>query len=387
MFFDSDPCSVFFLTPCRRFFLHTFQGIRILVAFEGRSAMIDIEPKPLVSRLIALAVSCFGLTVAEGHFYLGLDPRRLALYNLEDELTSQIVVLKRADPWAAELTFSGRISAAIPSFQLSLLANLLCGPPLKTLLAVIRQCRNADLDFARLTEDRLAELMPKFASDAAHIGAAASAEELNSLLFLLFGSSPTPLVSPALHQMALQIIAERPPARQYERLAVFALFLPLETHAILSELALTYHALSPVGWKRLIQASTATLFPTPIDRPAEQEFTGLMLLCAQWLLGLPPKAGKEVRASGERLVVVDGGVVRAWDGPVEVRVEDTEPFELPTDMEAEVTRFVSPPPTDTNEVAHGIRELSRRTLAAKRALRIRRRSSTSLTQAFDRLFT
>jgi hypothetical protein len=328
---DKLIAGTLFPSTFRRVVLQPFApDLRVTVYFEGRQAFIDVRRQTLIIDLVELALQCFNLPVARSEQYLILDSKQWVLCRMDDSVPAGPLILKRADLFAGEVVFSGRITSEMPSVQLFVLAKMLVAPSMKELLSAIRTRRDNNFDFVEFEDSRLQEVMIVYRKGGDGIGAALKTAEMNSLLFLLFASDPQPLLSPALRRFATALMAETGDARRYRSLMLFVLFLPIQTHAMIAEIALTYSSLVGEARENLVRMLGVLLFKESIHGPEERDFVSLLLLCAQWLFGFPGKAGRDLRLHKERLVLVDGDSMITYQGPIEAA--DLEPFELPKDV-------------------------------------------------------
>jgi hypothetical protein len=313
--------------------IHPFLPTRVVLVHEGRRVLVDMHPHALVSELIYYALQALNLEISGGQMYLILDPKGQSLCRLDEEIPAQrVLVLKRANPFASPFVFTGKISEDFPDVPVLLLSKWILAEPMKRLTFAIRRDHDANLQLTEFTDERLKAVMNLYEKGGDAITTGLSAAERNSLVFLLFGSGPEPLVFPPLHRFVLDIMAEANDLKKYELLMLFVLFLPIETHAAISELILIYDTLSPAGRDRIIALIAHLLFRSPINPAAERDFVAFLLLFAPFLFGHPVKASREFRLSGDRLVVVDGGVPMTYQG--QVNAEDAVPQTLTKDWEA-----------------------------------------------------
>jgi hypothetical protein len=166
--------------------------------------------------------------------------------------------------------------------------------------------------------------------------------EINSLLLVLFGSGDEPLVSPALHQMALSLMDIPSGIAKCERLIVWVFSLPIETYTTIDVLAQAYGHKKGIDRERLVVAMTELLFPNSIDIVKERHFVSVLLLCAIWLFDLPPRPGVELRVFGETLVLFDGDLEITAQGPLNVAIDETWPYLPPNDFAMVFVNFARP---------------------------------------------
>jgi hypothetical protein len=304
----------------------------VIVFFEGQVATIDIPDKSILGDVIRLAVQCFSIPLASEGTYIVIDPKLMHICRLCDEVTAPILVLKRADLYEGETVFSTQGVIDMPELPVFMVSKLLISAPMKALLSAVRSRHDKPLELCEINEDRF-RLVFRLFLGSQDLSQQMTVAEQNSLLFVLLGSNTLPLVSKTLHKSALAIMDEPSDVRKIDMLILWVLYIPFETHIILSELGLAFGGARPIEETRRRVASliTATLFSNAIDRPTEQRFVSLILLLFQWLFGYPAKRGRRIRKRGDRLFLVDGAVTMAFDGPVSIDVDETEEFEWPKD--------------------------------------------------------
>jgi len=205
---------------------------------------------------------------------------------------------------------------------------------MKALLSLIRSRNDKPLEFCQMAPDRLPEVLQLFTAGQ-DLSKSTSAAEQNRLLFLLLGSSWN-VLSEALHRMAISIISEDSDVAKFEKMLCWILFIPFEVHIMLSELGLTFGAVSGSEKTRNQVAALVTeiLFSGQIDRQAEARVARFVLLFAPWLFGHPAKRGRQLRCCAGKLVVFEGNVAMTCDGPVNLKLDATEAFAAPRDLEA-----------------------------------------------------
>jgi hypothetical protein len=125
--------------------------------------------------------------------------------------------------------------------------------------------------------------------------------------------------------------------RKYELLTLFIQFLPMETHVILSNITVMYNRVNPTGRERLVGLLTDLLFRDPVNPALERDFVSFLLICAPALFAFPPRAGRQFRIAGERIIVVDEGVARSYEGVVPDGPGD--PFVPRAEWEAALRNF------------------------------------------------
>jgi hypothetical protein len=327
---DSAPCSALFLARYRALTLLPYRGERVTVLYEGRRAAVDLPAKSLAEDLIAAAVQCLGLSLANGDNLILLDSKRLTVALVDDAVPCPLLVLKRVNLYGSDAVFTGKTPFVQFVMPLFVMAKLVLSAPITNLLSSLRSFKPRTFKLAAFSEERLGEVMSIYRGDGGHLADALTVPEMNSLLFLLLGVNAAPLLPPDLARLALATMATRDDPTRYEQVAALVLLLPLGTHAVVSEVALTYAAVMGEDRHALAGLLRDLLFGEAGDARTQQQglaFVSFLLLCSQKLFAFPPKPGRELKVHGDRIVLFDFGMAITWEGPVSVAVADTKPLE------------------------------------------------------------
>jgi hypothetical protein len=345
MFPDSQCCSVLLMNTYRRLVLLPAAARRVTVYFESLSSEIDVPDRFLVGDLIQAATDCFYLELMKMR-YIVVDPKRMVVCPVDTMVSETFYVLKRANFYSSEMVFSGQaaIDEAVAACPIFLVSKFLVAPPMKALLSLIRGRHDSGFELVPIKEDRLRTIMTGYAKSQ-DLSKTTSLSDQNNLLFLLFGSNDLPLLSPRLHAILLDAMAEESDVVKFQKICALILWLPFETHVMLSEMGLTFGGAlaSEKARATVVRLIGELLFSERIDRVAEDAFVAFVLVCSQWLFGYPPKKGRQLRRAGTQLVLVDGATVITCDGKAcKLAISATEPFEASRDFAQYLTKAQAP---------------------------------------------
>jgi hypothetical protein len=157
--------------------MHSLKTRSVQVYHEGRLAEIDIPIGSLSCDLISLLLDCFILSLAsEDDQYQMFDP--------SSRLPCQV--------------FNGRYSNELPIADISVVSKIILSNTVSIFLTDLRARRDLTVEVIELSLSKLTEIVPLYVKEEVKM---LSTPELTSLLFLLYHSGPTPLVSPELHKL------------------------------------------------------------------------------------------------------------------------------------------------------------------------------------------
>jgi hypothetical protein len=354
-FSNASQCASLFLSRYRSLTLLPYKGERITVLFEGRRAAIDVHAKSFVGDLLSLAAECFNLPLASGGSVILFDPKRLMILRSNDEITGQFLVLKRANLFGASLVFTSVCSfdQSVPIFTM---AKLLFSHPMNTLFSSIRSNKVKQIELVTFSEDRLNEVFQVYRTEG--LREALTQAEMNSLLFLLLGLSHEPLLSLDLRRRAAGIMDTADDATRYEQLVALVALLPLESHAVIAEVALTYASVLGRERQGLVELLRELLFgEDETDRERELLFVSFTLLCSQRVFSFPSKPGRELKLHGQRFVLFEAGTAVTFEGPSTVDIAEATALGPAKDVETILRKWwrivrepVVPPPPDVDEI-------------------------------------
>jgi hypothetical protein len=128
----------------------------VIFFFEGQSAEID---KAILGDVVSLALQCFAPPRAFVCHYIVIDPKRMHICRLYDEVTAPVFVLKRADLYDCETVFSGQGVIEMSDLPIFMVSKLLISAPMKELLSAVRTRYDKPLGLCHIREDRLRALM------------------------------------------------------------------------------------------------------------------------------------------------------------------------------------------------------------------------------------